>query len=608
MLDKILGKEIASYIRPHRALLICALALAAASSFFVLVPAYLIQPFVDECMKTGSEPATWKIPWIAFDAGSWYSWRRTEVVLVENISPNTLLTILMLIALVSVFLKSATVYLSELSAAAFANRAVKSMRIDLLRKFVSLPLGYYHKKRSGELIARATADLTVMQGRIAHILIGLTQHPLSALVFIFYLLVMNYKLTLLVFLAGPVIIGLIRLFGRKVKKHATRVQDAMAEVTAAYQETLLCLKVIHAFFKGDFEVGKFREKADFLYKRIMGWRRWELGVGPIMDVTVFFVAPALLLIARFYFDHTLGELFAMVFAYSRLYTPIRKLGRVNSNLKTLQGATERVFAIMNTVPHIREKRDAKALPRHKEALEFKNMGFGYSPEGLVLKDISFRVEAGEMVAFVGSTGAGKSTLLDLIPRFYDVTTGSITIDGLDIRDVTLASLRRQIGFVNQDTILFHDTIANNIRYGQRKKGEEALFSAARGAHAHDFILAQPEGYETVVGDQGVMLSGGQKQRIAIARAMLVDPAILILDEAASALDSESEKHVQEAIDKLKGGPTILIVAHRLSTIMKADNIHVLEDGRIVESGTAKELLAKKGRFRQLYDLQFRNEG
>jgi len=608
MLDKILGKKIASYIRPHRALLICALALAAASSFFVLVPAYLIQPFVDECMKTGSEPATWKIPWIAFDSGSWFSWRRTEVILVENITPNTLLVVLLLIALVSIFLKSATVYLSELSAAAFANRAVKSMRIDLFRKFVSLPLGYYHKKRSGELIARATADLTVMQGRIAHILIGLIHHPLSAFAFIFYLLVMNYKLTLLVFLAGPVIIGLIRLFGIKVKKHATRVQDAMAEVTAAYQETLLCLKVIQAFFKGDFEVENFREKADFLYKRIMGWRRWDLGVGPIMDVTVFLVAPALLLVARFYFDHTLGELFAMVFAYSRLYAPIRKLGRVNSNLKTLQGATERVFAIMDTVPHIGEKRDAKALPRHKEALEFRKISFGYSPEEEVLKDISFRVEAGEMVAFVGSTGAGKSTLLDLIPRFYDVTKGGITIDGVDIRDVTLESLRRQIGFVSQDTILFHDTIANNIRYGQRNKDREEIFTAARAAHAHDFILAQPKGYETVVGDQGVLLSGGQKQRIAIARAMLVDPAILILDEAASALDSESERHVQEAIDKLKGGPTVVIVAHRLSTIIKADKIHVLEEGGIVESGTCKELLAKNGRFRRLYDLQFKNEG
>jgi subfamily B ATP-binding cassette protein MsbA len=446
-----------------------------------------------------------------------------------------------------------------------------------------------------------------MQGRIAHILIGLIQHPLSALAFIFYLLVMNYKLTLLVFLAGPVIIGLIRLFGIKVKKHATRVQDALAEVTAAYQETLLCLKVIHGFFKGDFEVERFREQTNSLYKRIMRWRRWELGVGPMMDVTVFFVAPALLLMARFYFDHTLGELFAMVFAYSRLYGPIRKLGRVNSNLKTIQGATKRVFAIMNTTPDIRDKVDAKALTRHKEAIEFKQVGFGYSPEAMVLKDISFEVKSGEMVAFVGSTGAGKSTLLDLIPRFYDVTKGSITIDGVDIRDSTLVSLRRQMGFVNQDTILFHDTIANNIRYGQREKGKEEVFSAARAAHAHDFIMAQPKGYETVVGDQGVLLSGGQKQRIAIARALLVDPAILILDEAASALDSESERLIQEAIEKLQGGPTILVVAHRLSTVIKADHIHVLEEGRIVESGTCKELLAKNGRFRRLYDLQFKNE-
>jgi subfamily B ATP-binding cassette protein MsbA len=311
--------------------------------------------------------------------------------------------------------------------------------------------------------------------------------------------------------------------------------------------------------------------------------------------------------ARFYFNHTLGELFAMVFAYSRLYTPIRKLGRVNSNLKTLQGATKRVFAIMNTAPDIKENENAKMLPRHRDSIEFKQIYFAYSQGEPVLRDISFKVKAGEMVAFVGPTGSGKSTLLDLIPRFYDVTSGSLSIDGVDIRDVTLESLREQIGFVNQDTILFHDTIAYNIRYGNREKSPEEMFAAARSAHAHDFILAQPKGYDTIVGDQGVLLSGGQKQRIAIARAILVNPTILILDEAASALDSESERLVQEAIERLKGGLTILVVAHRLSTIMKADRIHVLEEGRIVESGSRDGLLAKNGRFRQLYDLQFKND-
>jgi subfamily B ATP-binding cassette protein MsbA len=606
MLSFILGKEIASYVRPHRALVICALLLAAVSSFFVLAPAYLLQPFVDECMKTGSEPASWKIPWIAFESGSLLSWQRTDLVLVENISPNTLLIILMFVALVSVICKSFSVYISELCAAAFSNRAVRSLRIDLFKKFVSLPLAFYHRRKSGELIARATADLTVMQSRIAYILIGLTQHPITALVFLIYLLVMNYKLTLLVFVAAPMIVGLIRLFGRKVKKHATRVQDATAEVTSAYQETILCLKIVNGFFKGAWETENFRKLADLLYHRVMRWRRWDLGIGPMMDAAVFLVAPALLLVAKIYFNHTLGELMAMLYAFSRLYSPVRKLGKVNSSLKTLQGATQRVFAIMNTVPDIEEKPHAIALPRHKESIRFNQVSFGYSPAELVLKDVSFEIKAGEMAAFVGSTGAGKSTLLDLIPRFYDVKEGSITIDGMDIRDVTFESLRSQMGIVHQDTLLFHNSIAANIAYSDPETDRETILAAAGAAHAHDFIMAQPDGYETIIGDQGIMLSGGQKQRIAIARAILADPAILILDEAASALDSESERLVQKAIDELQGGPTILVVAHRLSTIMKADRIYVLEAGRIVESGTRKELLAKEGRFRQLYDMQFKD--
>jgi len=607
MLDFILGKEIASYVKRHRALVIWALVLTSISSLFVVIPAYLLQAFVDEGMKSASDPVSWRIPWIAFDSGSWLSWHRTELVLVESISPNTLLALLAFVAFVSILCKSIMIYLSGLCATAFSNRAVKSLRIDLLKKFVSLPLGFFHNKKSGELLARATADLTVLQGSISNVLIGLIEHPLTAAVFLIYLFLMNYKLTLLVFIVAPLIVGLTRLFGRKVKRHSKKVQDATADVTSAYQETLLCLKVVHGFFRGDHEVKKFRHLADYLYKRVMAWERWHLGLGPIMDVTVFLILPAVLIAGKIYFHHTLGELISMIYAFSRVYNPIKKLTRVHNNLRTLQGATKRVFGIMNTVPEIRERPGAKALPMHRETIEFRGVSFGYSPRELVLKDISFKVEAGEMVAFVGSTGAGKSTLLDLIPRFYDVTSGSITIDGVDIRDVTLGSLRRQIGIVNQEIILFHDTITNNISYGQPERSAEEIMATAQAANAHDFIMAQPNGYQTIVGDQGVLLSGGQRQRIAIARAMLIAPAILMLDEAASSLDAESERLVREAIEKLHGGPTILVVAHRLSTIMKANRIHVLEGGRIVESGTLKELLASGGRFRQLYDMQYNNE-
>ncbi len=605
MLDFILGKDIASYVKRHRRLVVLSLVLTAISALFVVVPAYLLQPFVDEGMKTGSDPVTWKIPWIAFDSGSWFSWHRTDLVIVEGVSPNRLLILLTLVAFFSVVIKSITIYLGGLCGAAFSNRAVRSLRVDLFEKFVSLPLGFYHKVKSGELVARATADLSVMQGLIASILIGIIEYPLTALVFIIYILLTNYKLALLVFIAVPPILGLIRVFGRKVKKHAIRVQDATAEVTSMYQETILCLKLVHGFFTGKTEVERFRGVADRLYHKIMHWNRWQLGLGPMMDSTVFLVLPAVLIIGKVYFHHTLGELMSMMYAFSRAYSPIKRLALVNNNIKTLQGATQRVFGIMRTVPEIQDRPEAVKLPIHRKSIEFNDVSFGYSPNDMVLKDISFRVEAGEMVAFVGSTGAGKSTLLDLVPRFYDVTRGSITIDGIDIRDVTLESLRKQIGIVNQDTLMFHDTIANNISYGNPEIGTEPIVAAARAAHAHAFILKQPNGYQTTVGDQGSLLSGGQRQRIAIARALLVAPAILILDEAASALDAESERFVQEAIEELQGGLTILIVAHRLSTVLRADRIFVLEEGSIVESGTRENLLALNGRFRQLYDMQFR---
>ncbi len=444
-----------------------------------------------------------------------------------------------------------------------------------------------------------------MQGYISNIIIGLVRYPLTAAAFLAYLLLMNYKLTVLTVVVAPMIVGLVRLFGRKVKKHSTRVQDATAEVTSSYQEILLLLKVIKGFCRGKYEAERFRKFADDLYRKVMHWHRWQLGIGPMMDSSVFLVLPSILLIGKIYFHHTLGELIAMLYAFARAYSPVKDLARINNNLRTLQGATGRVFEIIHTVPGIHDKPGARDLSRLEDTIEFSHVDFGYRPGKPVLSEVSFKVQAGEMVAFVGATGAGKSTLLDLIPRFYDVSSGSITIDGVDIRDATMESLRGQIGIVSQESLLFHDTIASNINYSGDHYTREQIEQAARIAQAHDFIVAFSDGYDTVVGDRGTLLSGGQRQRIAIARAVLKDPAIMILDEPASALDSESELLIQEAIENLLGRMTIFIVSHRLNTIRRAHRIYVLEDGRIVESGTHGELIATNGRYRSLYDIQSR---
>ncbi len=605
MLDYILGKDLAHYVKAHRGLLICSLVLTGLSTLFVVIPVYLIQPFIDEGMKSGIDPVTWKIPWVALHFEGGFSWNRTEVVLLDGVSPNRLVFVLASIAFLSMLIKSVIGYVSELASAAFSNRAIRSVRMDLFGKFVSLPLGFYHKEKTGELISRSTADLTVMQERISNILIGLIQYPLTAVVFLAFLLFSNYTLTLLVFLAFPLIVGPVRLFGRKVKKHASRIQENTSYVTAAYQETLLCLKVVQGFFMSETEAKRFQDLANRLYKSVMRWCRWNLGLGPILDSIAFLVLPGLFVVGKVYFHHSLGELIALMYAFQRLYAPVRNLAKMNNELRTLQGSTERVFGIMRTTPSIRDDQGAIELPRHRQSIEFKDVSFSYEGGAAVLQEVSFSIRAGEMVAFVGSTGAGKSTLLELIPRFYDVTSGSITIDGTDVRQGTLGSLRRQISTVSQEVLLFHDTIANNIRYARPDAGLEEVMQAAKAAYAHDFILAQPQGYDSLVGDRGTLLSGGQRQRIAIARAILANPSILILDEAASALDAESEQLVEASIDALRGGRTILVAAHRLSTVRKADRIYVLEGGRIVESGTREDLLDLKGRFRQLHDIQFK---
>lgn len=615
MLDRLLGKEIAKYVRKYKLLMLCAILPACIAAILSVAPAEILPSFIDNMTKDMSKdisedvpkdnepvPFTLKLP--VWDKDASFPIKLKKIEIIEGKTPNSLLILLSLFIFISVIVRSFALYLSELAAAAFTNRAINDIRIDLYKKFTNLHLGFYHEYKIGELISRSTADLTLMQASISNIIIGFVQYPLTALFLLLSALKLNYKLTLVVMIVTPLIIAVTRLFGIKVKKHSARVQDATAQVTSAYQETLLCLKVVQGFCTFENHSGKFKKLTDFLYKKTMHWNRWVRGIGPIMDAIAFTILPVILIAGKTYYNLTLGELVALFYALSRAYSPVKNLSRVSNEIKTLQGATERVFSIINTRPEIAEKENAVILPRHNSSIEFKDVSFSYKNSKPVLKNVSFRINAGEMVAFVGSTGAGKSTLMDLVPRFYDVKEGQILIDGIDIRDVTLDSLRRQIGIVSQEVLLFHDTILNNINCTGSSADTNSIIAAATSSHAHNFIMDQPKQYETIVGDRGSLLSGGQKQRISIARAILVNPSILLLDEVASALDAESEELIQKSIESLKGRCTIFAIAHRLSTIRNADRIFVLEKGEIVESGTHKELMDKNGRFRQLYDMQF----
>ena len=609
MIDRILGKDIGKYVKKYRLLMLFTIIPAIFTAMLAVIPVILSESFIDDgMMRNGDEPAASgsmeETTEIYGETGSLIISTLSKYNIVEDPSATSIMVILAAIFALSVLFKSITTYLYEMAAAAFSNRAIKSLRMDLHEKLMSLDQRFYHKNKAGSLISRSTVDLTVMQNSISNICIGLVLNPLLILFFSIFLLNKDYKLTLLVLVTVPFILGLIRLFGNKVKKHSIRVQDATADVTSAYQETLFCLKIIQGFCTSENHSNNFKKAADFLYKKTMHWNRWLRGMGPMMDSISSIILPAVLMVGIIFFKHTPGELIAMFYAFTRVYSPVKNLAKINNDLRTLQGATKRVFSIMNTKSEIEEKEGAIALPKLEKSIEFRNVSFAYKEEQPILRDISLTVKAGEMVAFVGSTGAGKSTLMDLIPRFYDVTGGKILFDGIDIRNATLNSLRKQIGLVTQEVLLFHDTILNNINCSSSDVDMQAVTDAAEASHAHGFIMDQPNEYETVVGDRGTLLSGGQKQRISIARAILTNPSILILDEVASALDAESEELIQKSIASLKGKCTIFAVAHRLSTIRNADRIFVLENGKIVESGTQKELMTSGGRFKELYDMQF----
>ena len=493
-------------------------------------------------------------------------------------------------------------FLSMYSIEWVGNRVVMDLRIQTFAHLQELSLRFYSKSKTGELISRTINDSMMIERAVSVVLGGLVKEPFVLIGVIGYLLWLDVKLTIAALVLFPVCIVPVLLFGRRVRRYAKHGQERLAEIISIIQEALTGIRIVQAFGMEKYELDRFAVQCRHFFGRIMRVVRAKVSIEPLI-VFISMVGLALVLIYARWVQMPAQDFITFAIAMLVLYEPVKKLSKIHLHIQQTSASADRIFELLDTPMLINDLPDAVVFQEAVRSLSFENVSFAYD-DTLVLNEINFTVRAGERVAIVGGSGAGKTTLVNLLPRFYDATSGKLLINGMDIRSFTLKSLRRQIGIVTQDTILFNDTVANNIAYGHSDASRQAIEDAARRANAHEFVTQMPEAYETIIGERGLRLSGGQAQRIAIARAILRNPPILILDEATSALDTESERLVQSALDELMAGRTVFAIAHRLSTIIHCDSIIVIEQGRIVESGTHQELLEKNGAYKRLYDMQF----
>lgn len=498
-------------------------------------------------------------------------------------------------------------YLNDYYIRTAGQMAVQHVRNDVYHRSMQLSLGFFQRQTTGGLMARVLSDVGTMQEGVATVVTGLFRDCISAVSLLGVVFYRNWQLALISLIVVPLTIYPAQKIGRRIKNLSRQGQEKLGDIAGILQETYAGIKVIKAFGLEEREVAKFSGNNTQFYGVMRRSIKYEALSTPMMEfITSFGVAAVVWAGGASVMGGkmTAPEFFSFVTAMVLMYNPIKKLSGTYNSIQRSLGAAERVFEIIDAEPEIVDAPDAKPLDRVRGEVEFRNVTFSYQDEN-VLQGINLSAKKGNVIALVGPSGAGKTTLVSLISRFYDVTGGAVLIDGHDVRSVRLTALLRQVALVDQETTLFNDTIANNIRYGKPDASDAEVEAAARAAFAHDFILdLLPDGYATNIGDRGVRLSGGQRQRLCIARAILKDAPILILDEATSALDTESEQMVQQALENLMANRTTFVIAHRLSTIYRADRIVVLENGTIRESGTHGELLAADGLYRKLYDMQF----
>jgi len=514
------------------------------------------------------------------------------------------------VALVIIFLfKNIFGYFQSYLMAHVEQGVIKDLRNDIYKHINTLSLSYFHGTRTGNLISRITYDVNLVNNGLSANFFTMIKNPLLIIASLVIAFFISWQLTLAAFIILPVSLAVISWISIRLRKHSTVSQERMGDVTSVLQETIAGVRIVKAFGMESFEIKKFMNETYRYFRALIRLTRTKNLASPLSEVLGTIVGVGILWFGGYQVlkGNILAPeefIFFLLVIFS-IMQPVKELSTVNNRIQEAMAAGERIFGLLDTEPEIVERPDPVVLSGFSKGIQFDHVTYSYLPGEIVLSDICLNVDKGKILAIVGPSGAGKSTLVDLIPRFYDPDSGAVKIDGVDLRDIRLSDLRSMMGIVTQETILFNDSVRNNIAYGMLDVSMDSVMEAARVANAHRFIEKLEDGYNTTIGERGVKLSGGERQRLAIARALLKNPPILILDEATSSLDTESEMLVQEAIERLMKNRTTFVIAHRLSTVQNADEIIVLNKGRIVESGTHHGLLRRKGLYKKLYNMQFR---
>jgi len=513
-----------------------------------------------------------------------------------------------LVFFVAALLKNIACYLQEVLMVYVGQAVIRDLRNRLYLKLTAMPLSFYHQHKAGELISRATNDVMVAQQTVGLSFTKLIRDPIFLVMYLTVALILSWKMTLMALVLMPVSLSVIIRIGKRLRKLSHRQQEQMANLTSTLQETVYGIRVIKAFAMEKFENRKFVAQSQDLFKQVFRINYVMKLSSPLTEQMSMIVALFLLWFggSKVFTGGIMAPDLFIVFLFMifSMVRPIKSLGAVNNEIQAGMAAADRIFQVLDATPEVADSEAGLKLGVARGRVELDDVHFAYVKGEPVLRGVSLVVEPGEVVALVGSSGSGKSTLIDMIPGFYNPDQGEVRVDGHPVSQLNLESLRRNMGIVTQEVILFHDTVFNNIAYGLDDVSPDDVEAAAQAANADEFIAGMPDGYDTIIGDRGLKLSGGQRQRISIARAILKNPAILLLDEATSALDTEAEHLVQEAIDRLVQDRTTIVIAHRLSTIQNVDRIYLLEAGEVVQVGTHDELLAAGGRYKELYTMQF----